>query len=274
MAVLTERIRRPAVAGYFYPADAASLREAVRSRLPPECEAQRAVGLVVPHGSYAQCGRVLGAGWAAVEIPRRVVVLSPSHTPAGAVWSVAAPGAWRTPLGEVPVDAAAVDYLRWAYPGLGLDEEGQRGEHAIEVHLPFLQMLGPPQLTLTPITAPDERAATCAAVAEALVRFVRSSHEPVLLVASSDLSQFEPAARGRLVDGSLLGALCALETVRLRQVAESSEAVVCGLGAVSCVVEAARALGAQRGRLVASGGSEDAGGDPGSRTGYAAVVVA
>ena len=76
------------------------------------------------------------------------------------------------------------------------------------------------------------------------------------------------------VDESLLGGLCALETVRLRQVAESSEAVLCGLGAVSCVVEAARALGARWGRLVASGGSEEAGGDPGSRTGYAAVVVA
>lgn len=274
MAVLTERIRRPAVAGYFYPGEPASLREAVRGCLPPECRAQRAFALIVPHGSYAQCGRVLGAGWAAVKIPRRVVVLSPSHTPAGASWSLAAPGIWRTPLGEVPVDAAAVEFLRSACPELGLDEEGQRGEHAIEVHLPFLQMLGPPQLTLTPITAPDERAATCAAVAAALARFVRSSDEPVLLVASSDLSHFEPSERGRLIDESLIGGLCALETVRLRQVAESSEAVLCGLGAVSCVVEAARALGARRGRLIASGGSEEAGGDPGSRTGYAAVVVA
>jgi AmmeMemoRadiSam system protein B len=274
MAVLSERIRRPAVAGYFYPGDAAALRDAVRASRGAPQEPQAACAVIVPHGSYAQCGMVLGATWAAVRIPRRVVLLGPAQTPAAGGWRVPLPGAWRTPLGQVPIDEAAVESLRSWCPELTLDERCHHGEHAAEVHLPFLQVLGPSDLAVTPIIAGDEHAVTCAAVAEALARLVRESHEPILLAASSDLSQFEACERGRAIDQALIEAACGLESVRLRQAVEASETAMCGLGAVSCVLEASRILGAGRGRLIAHRGSDETGGDPGSRTGYAGIVVA
>jgi hypothetical protein len=274
MAVLSERVRRPAVAGYWYPQAPEALRQAVREATAGAGPARAARALIAPHGSLTHCGPILGATWAGVRIPRRVVLVGPAHTPAAAAWSLAAAAAWRTPLGAVSADREAIERLRSACPELRMDEACHRGEHAIEVHLPFLQVLGPDDLAITPVLAADERVDVCAALAQALAALVHSSSEPMLLVASSDLSHFEPAERGRAIDEELIRAMCRLESVALRQVVEVSETVMCGVGAVSCVLDAARALGATGGSVIARGASAQRGGDPGSSTGYAGMLIA
>ena len=266
-------IRRPAVAGYYYPAEPEALREAIDAACGPVDRPLRTRAVIVPHDSYRRCGGVLGTTLSQLIIPRRCVVLGPSHTGSWIRWSVMADGAYRTPLGEVPVDDAGVEWLRMRCPFLERDAWGQRGEHAIEVLVPFLQRLGPTGLTLVPIIMGPEDRGEITRLGAALAELVATSTEDILLIASSDFSQYATRDLAERQDRALLEAVCALDGDRVLAMAGEGETRLCGAGAVACVLEAARASGANRGALTRYGTSADANGDPHSVSGYAGVII-
>ena len=267
-------IRRPAVAGYYYPADPERLRSAV-DRLAPFSSLRRDVrAMILPHGSFMQAGRVMGAAFAGATIPRRCIVVGPSHTGSWIRWGVMASGAYQTPLGEIPIDQEGAEALRRRCPFLEADRWVQRGEHAIEVLLPFLQRLGPEDLSLLPIIVGEEDAERCAQLGQALAQLIRMSEEPALLIASSDLSQYQSQPDGQAKDRRLIERLCALDAPGLLQAVQEEQITMCGAGAAACVLDAARALGAARGTAVAYATSAQAGGDPDSATGYAGILIA
>ena len=266
-------IRRPAVAGYFYPADAAALRDQVDA-LTRTSEARAAArAVIVPHGSYRHAGSVIGATLGRVTVPRRCIVLGPSHTGALTGWSVMAGGAYRTPLGDVPVDEACAAALCARCRFLAPDAWAHRGEHAIEVLIPFLQRLGPADLTVTPIIVGSEDGGELRPFAQALAQVIRMQEEDVLLIGSSDLSHYETKARGAIHDRALSQALCTLDSGALARYLEASGVVMCGYGAAVCVLEAAKGLGAREASLAAYSTNADAGGDPDSVIGYAGFVI-
>ena len=120
-------IRRPAVAGYFYPADPEALRAQVdafsRRGAPP----MPARAVVVPHGSYRHSGAIAGSTLGQIAIPRRCVIVGPSHSGSWNPWSLLLEGAYRTPLGDVPIDTDGAEALRSRCPFLEPDAWGQRG---------------------------------------------------------------------------------------------------------------------------------------------------
>ena len=267
-------IRRPAVAGYYYPAEPAALRQAIDAVTATSAPPGLARATVVPHGSYRHAGRVAGAAWSRVAIPRRCIILGPSHTESWMPWSLMERGAYRTPLGDVPIDEACADALRARAPFLEPDAWTQRGEHAIEVIVPFLQQLGPPDLAIAPIVMgatadPDE----IAALATAIAQVVRMHEERVLLVASSDLSHYEPLTVGMRQDRELIAAISRLDGRALIDRVREEGIRMCGAHAVACVLEAARALGSSEASLAAYGTSAEAGGDPSSVIGYAGLII-
>ena len=182
-------------------------------------------------------------------------------------------GAYRTPLGEVPIDESCAVALRTRCSFLAQDDSAQMGEHAIEVLLPFLQRRAPDDLSIVPLITSSEDVEECHRVAVALAQVVRMQEEPVLLIASTDLSHYEPLERAAVQDHSLIEAIRSLETDRLLNLMRDQGIRMCGVGAVICVLEAAKALGAQGGTLAAYGTSADAGGDPHSTIGYAGMVI-
>src|SRR5271157_58908 len=141
-------VRQPAVAGRFYPANAQHLRAEVETyttapaRASAESEAKiHAVGCVVPHAGYVYSGHVAGAVYRRLDLPRRLVILCPNHTGVGEPLAIMSEGAWHTPLGDVPIDEAMANELRSRMSLLAEDQEAHRFEHALEVQLPFLQVL-------------------------------------------------------------------------------------------------------------------------------------
>ena len=201
--------RLPAVSGRFYPSDPIELRAVVatlladaRMRRPPSPLAERgsgdevAVGVIAPHAGYIYSGPTAAAAFARVTIPALVVILAPNHT---GVWdadggvSLWEAGAFRTPLGEVPIDTSFSDALLAASPLVGVDHDAHRGEHAIEVELPFLQLVRP-DVRIVPLVIAWDAWPQARALGEALAQLVRSAGEPVLLLASSDMNHYEPAA--------------------------------------------------------------------------------
>ena len=209
---MAKRIREPAVAGFFYPDDADALREEVRAclaagrrRLRDTQEAPKA--LIVPHAGYVYSGPIAGTAYAAIapiaERIERVVLLGPSHRVAFRGLALSSADAFRTPLGDVPLDgagAAALAELRQ----VDVYDAAHAEEHSLEVQLPFLQVaLG--RFVLLPIVAGDATPAEVAEVIEA-----SWGGPETLLVVSSDLSHYYDYATAASLDRATSAAIEAL----------------------------------------------------------------
>ena len=272
--MMTARIRRPAVAGYYYPADPIRLRQTI-DELMPDAPAARdvATAVILPHGSYRHAGTILAATIGQIRIPRRCILLGPSHTGSWMPWSLMTDGAYRTPLGEIPIDAACAEALRQRCPFLEGDAWAQRGEHAIEVLLPWLQHHGPSDLAIVPIVMGTGSRKEITQLAVALAQVIRMQEEPVLLIASADLSHYEPHERIVEQDRALIETMAELKGSRVFEHLDAHDVVMCGAGAVACILDASVALGATRATLAKYGTSAEAGGDPYAAVGYAGVII-
>jgi MEMO1 family protein len=185
------KVRLPAVAGAFYPADADALRasvdELLASATPPPV-ARRPDALVVPHAGYVYSGPVAATAYAALAPWRneisRVVLLGPAHRIALRGLALPSVDAFRTPLGDVMIDdagrASLVDV-----PGVVIDDLPHALEHSVEVHLPFLQRLLD-AFTIVPFVVGSTDAPS---VANVLDGFWDAKDS--LVVVSTDLSHYE-----------------------------------------------------------------------------------
>lgn len=268
---LIKRLRRPAVAGLFYLKDAHALRETVKRVSAFSGPKVSSRGVIVPHGGLHQAGQVIGQTLGRVKIPRRCIILGPNHTGSGDPWSVMTNGAYSTPLGEVPVDEQMAERLLEACPLLQADDLGHRGEHSIEVLLPFLRQLGPLDIMITPIVIRSENPRECNTAAEAIAACAQPMHEPVLIIASADLAHYEPRDVVQKKDALVIEAITALHGHVVQHNFKQMHS--CGFASISCLLNAAQRMGATGGQLVQYGTSADAGGDPNSATGYAGIII-
>ncbi|RZU47856.1 hypothetical protein EV700_0823 [Fluviicoccus keumensis] len=195
------RIREPAVAGRFYPADPAELRAALQAcferagPVRPGAPCPRA--LIVPHAGYAYSGVAAATAFATLREHRaliwRVVLLGPSHQTAFKGLALSRAESYRTPLGDIHLDTSSTRRLQ-TLPGVHLLEAAHLYEHSLEVQLPFLQtVLG--EFTLLPIVVGDADPAEVAAVLDAF-----GDDEGTLFVISSDLSHYLDDAAAKILD--------------------------------------------------------------------------
>ena len=270
-------MRAPAVSGRFYPDDRATLEREVRELLAgaeaPEAAPARAA--VAPHAGYRYSGVTAAHVFARLELPRVVVVLAPNHTgacraPGGAsLWE---DGAFRTPLGDAPVDGALAAALLDACPLVGVDHEAHLREHAVEVEIPFLQIRRP-DVAIVPLVLAWDRWDHARTLGEALAALVRRWPEPVLLLASSDLNHYEPAAVSERKDAHALEAVRALDGEELLARCRRERITMCGRAPTAAVLAAARALGAARGEVVDYRHSGWVGTGDATVVGYGGVVI-
>jgi len=193
-------VRPPAVAGRFYPGNAAALAQVIRDFLRDAPTPPRAAkGIIAPHAGYIYSGAIAATAYAhlaprAAEI-RRVLLLGPAHRVY--VEGLALPGAGRlaTPLGEIEVDAELARELA-ALPCVSRSPEAHALEHSLEVHLPFIQVLLP-QAKVVPLVVGDARPAQVADV----LRAGWGGPETAIVI-SSDMSHFHPYAEAARIDAA------------------------------------------------------------------------
>jgi hypothetical protein len=268
--------RRPAVAGMFYPREAPVLREMVDGLLAAvDGSPSPARGAITPHAGLVYSGQCAAHVFARIALPSVVVVVAPNHTgrgtaPRGAsVWTR---GAFATPLGEVPIAEALADALLARCTLTADDRVAHAGEHAIEVELPFLQALRP-DVTLLPIVIGWDEWRYAEQLATDLAGLVRDWPQPVLLLASSDMTHYESAVRARTKDQKALEAVGRLDGRGLLDVCRRERITMCGRGPAAVVLEACRQLGATTAEVVDYRNSGDVTGDDASVVAYAGVVV-
>jgi AmmeMemoRadiSam system protein B len=193
-------VRPPAVADFFYPGDPARLRDMVDRLLAqaPLTDAPRdAKSYIVPHAGYIYSGIVAAAAYGLMQRsglkPRRVVVIGPSHRVYLRGIALPEAGAFRTPLGDIPVDTEARRTLLERGDVIVSDVPHAQ-EHSLEVQLPFLQRLFD-EFELVPLVV---GAADAGHVASVLATV--ADDESTLLLASSDLSHYLTYEQARRVD--------------------------------------------------------------------------
>ena len=279
---MTTAVRQPAVAGRFYPGNAQHLRTEVETFITPRATAGQkavetetkipAVGCVVPHAGYMYSGAVAGAVYRRLELPRRYVILCPNHTGMGESLAIMSRGAWHTPLGDVPVDADLAEALKAAAPLLSEDQAAHRFEHALEVQLPFLQVLRP-GFRFVPITVGTANFEALSALGIAIGDLLPNLSEPALVIASSDMNHYESDAVTRVKDGRAIDQLLALDPRGLYDTVREGNISMCGYGPATIMLTAARKMGATRAELIRYATSGDVSGDRDMVVGYAGIAV-
>ncbi|MGA2980355.1 MAG: AmmeMemoRadiSam system protein B [Terriglobales bacterium] len=291
---MTSAVRAPAVAGRFYPGRAEELLRDVReytslgkTSLDTRAKTGRiaAIGCVAPHAGYIYSGGVAGAVYSRLEIPEHCVILCPNHTGKGRPLAVMANTTWQTPLGEIAADVGLGSRLLRRFPALQEDSAAHRGEHAIEVQLPFLQARQP-ELNIVPIVVGTSDFDVLRGLGEALADVI-SAHqekdredeqegdgkEKVLIIASSDMNHYESDAVTRVKDRKAIERVLAMDARGLWEVVLNEDISMCGFGPTIVMLTAAKLLGATSATLIKYATSGEVSGDYDSVVGYAGIIV-
>jgi MEMO1 family protein len=272
---MTGAIRAPAVAGQFYPADVAELDALLAGCLQDvPREGRRCRAAIVPHAGLVYSGRTAAAVFARLLIPPVVVILAPNHTgrlasPGASVWDH---GSFLTPLGPVAVESAFAGQLVAGCDLARSDVLAHRLEHAVEVELPFLQRLAP-GTSIVPIVLAWDDWERSRRLAQVLARLVLSWPAGVLLLASSDMTHYEPAGEAARKDRLALAAIERLDGAGLLETCRRHGITMCGRAPAATVLEAARELGATGAELVDYRHSGLVSGDDTSVVSYAGVLI-
>ena len=266
-------LRLPAVAGQFYPANPQELTHLIRkfTATDPAAEKVRVGACLVPHAGYIYSGGVAGAVFSRIRLPKKIVVLGVRHSPPGADLAILSEGAWRTPLGDAPVDAGLAWCVKDACQRLHEDSEAHSREHSLEVELPFLQVLDP-GFEFVPVAVGTLRYADLRELGMALARVIQESGEEILIVTSSDMNHYEEDDVTRVKDAKAIEKMVALDAPGLYDVCREERISMCGLGPAVAMLTAMKVLGAERGELVRYATSGDVSGDRDSVVGYAGMI--
>ena len=271
-------MRQPAVAGHFYPAEPAQLREEVGrllGRADPQAggrAAPPALALLVPHAGYLYSGRVAGATYASAALPGSLVILCPNHTGRGRPMAICSRGGWLTPLGPAAIHERLADLVLSHCEEVEVDDAAHRGEHSLEVQIPFLQVsLG--TFSFVPLCVGTEDLAALLRLGAGLGRALKEAREPVGLILSSDMSHYVTAQQARAKDMMAIERILALDPEGLHRVVRQHDITMCGYAPAVAGLAAANAAGASHARLVAYASSGDASGDYERVVGYAGVTI-
>jgi AmmeMemoRadiSam system protein B len=267
-------VRAPAVAGRFYPDQPNLLAEQVASycAAPAASVRRKAVACLVPHAGYRYSGHVAGAVYARLELPRHFLLLGPRHYPRGEAQAILSEGSWQTPLGRAEIDTALATELKRSCGALVEDGVAHRDEHALEVQLPFLQVLAG-DFRFVPIALGTRDYGALESLGQAIAAVLAKRAEPVLIVASSDMNHYESGEITYRKDRTALQRVLALDPRGLYDVVRREAITMCGVGATISVLTAARLLGAARVELARYATSGDVTGDHREVVGYAGCIV-
>jgi MEMO1 family protein len=299
-------VRSPAVAGYFYPLDRSQLLRAIGGafgnekigpgvRFPenlkkevPQENDPKFYSYIVPHAGYEYSGPVAAHSYLQIAKKVRidsqrltVIILGPNHNGIGSGVALSPSKKWSTPLGNVNVNTDFSEKLSAASDIIDVDAHAHSQEHSIEVQLPFLIAISgaqTPSFRIVPVSLMLQDSETSKDLASAISEVMSSpeqSRETFLLLASSDLTHYEPQKTASEKDSKLIEKICSLDTGSYYSVLERYNVTACGYGAIATAMQVCKSLErATKPALLKYATSGDVTGDYSSVVGYPAVQLA
>lgn len=268
----TTLVRRPAVAGQFYPSEPEELRETVDAYLDTahvESAPDRVVTIVSPHAGYIYSGPTAGHAFARVrgKRPKRVVLIGCSHRYAIDTASVFTSGEFKTPIGSFPIDEPFARELAEVTESVSI--EPHLPEHSLEVQLPFLaRAVG--FVPIVPVLFGSPAGPWHAKMGESLAHMLDESD---LVVASTDLSHYLSEQQANEIDHRSIDAVLARDWRAYARRIRDRSCAMCGAAAVTAAMSCATALDANEWNLLDYRTSGAASGDYRRVVGYAAISM-
>ena len=256
--------RAPAVAGYFYDADASRLRDHVNQLLGAEIteSAPLPEALIVPHAGYVYSGLTAAAAYRCLQQNpdrvQRVLLIGPAHRVHVAGMAIPSVDKFATPLGEVELDREALARMA-NHDAVEISDEAHRQEHCLEVQLPFLQSVLN-QFKLIPVLVGGADASSVARIIDAC-----GSDASTLVVISSDLSHFLDYKTAQETDSATCQRILDKATDLVGEQA-------CGARAINGLMASTLGRGLDI-RLLSQCNSGDTAGDRGRVVGYGAFAL-
>ncbi len=253
-------MRPMAAAGRFYPSDEGELEEMVKKFLGNVETDRQMTNVVAPHAGYPYSGQTAAYSYGKLIKADIYVIVGPCHYNATSQ-PAATDQDWQTPLGPVEVDERFIDLLE----GVVVDDRPHARDHAIEVQLPFLQVIDR-DFSVVPLAFGQQDLQEAKKLARNLDSAADKIEEEVAVVASSDLTHFQPDDRLREMDEEIYNKILSMEPDEFyRQAAQGS---VCGFGPI---VTAMLSRAVTRAELLDYSTSADATGDKSSAVGYVSI---
>lgn len=272
-AAAGQDLRPAAVAGRFYPADAAELSKMIDGFLGNmDGKKKKVPAVMVPHAGLMYSGRIAGEVFSQIHIPDTVIIVGPKHTRLGVEWAVAPHRAWSIPGAELQSDPELAKALCAAIPGLQLDAAAHQAEHGIEVELPFIAKLNP-RAKVVGITIGGGDWDRCRAFATGLAKVLSNRQGETLLVISSDMNHYAADEENRRLDEVAMTALEGLDAENVLQTVVGHGISMCGVLPAVMIMEAVKqTAGLKKATRVDYATSADVSGDKSRVVGYCGML--
>lgn len=269
-----DTVRPPAVAGMFYPSDERKLKDEIRLLLDAAGSEEipgSVSAIVVPHAGYIYSGKTAAYAYNMIRNKsyETVIVISPSHREYFPGVSVYSGDAYKTPLGTIPVNKKMREELTRDAKLIFQGVEGHRQEHALEVQLPFLQMVLK-NFDILPIVIGDQKEPFLNELSDRLAKVV---NDKTLIVASSDLSHFHTKQEADRLDSVVEKRISQFDYKTLLRDLNNNNCEACGGGPIVAAMRTADLLNVRKVKVLNRSDSGDVTGDNSEVVGYLSAVI-
>ncbi len=264
--------REPVVAGQFYPGVKANLERTLSTLIDKKRKPEKAIGAMSPHAGYVYSGAVAGKVFSALAPKELFIIIGPNHTGTGKPFSVYVDGSWKTPLGSVEVDKKFAEYLINNSKLFEADEAAHAYEHSIEVQIPFLQYTTS-NFKILPLCIAGLNINELKGAGGEIAKAVRELKRDVTIIASSDMTHYEPQKIAKEKDMQAISAILRMDEDELSKKVRDLNISMCGVAPVIITLNASKAIGAKEAKLIDYKTSADTSGDYTSVVGYGGIII-
>ena len=273
------KVRKPVVAGMFYPSDPHELRRVVNGYIGNVEKTRidgRIVALISPHAGYMYSGRVAAYAYKLVEGMDfdYVIVIGPSHRVDFVGASIYDGEGYETPLGIVPIDRELSRRIGQQSKIIEYLPQAHTQEHSLEVQLPFLQSVLKGFTLIPMVMGPTWNFDVCGQLSQAIIRSIKGKR--ALIIASTDLTHSYSYRQVVAQDEILARHVGQFDITGLEEDLRKGRCQACGGGPMLVAMMVAQGLGANEGKVLRLTNSGDVTGkkSPGNYVvGYMAAVL-
>jgi len=261
-------IRQAIYAGTWYPVE----KKEIERYLDLKAEKSDAICCICPHAGWLYSGKIAGMVYSRIASCESYVLIGPNHTGHGVESSVFNSGSWQMLAGEVEIDETLANNILQNSEFLQPDTKAHINEHSLEVQLPFIQYFNP-HAKIVPIILRTGYIEVCKDIGRAIYTAIKGSAKKVLIVASTDMTHYEPHDLAKKKDKLAIDEILALNADGVFGTVQKYGISMCGYVPVTVAIIAARGLSATSCKLIKYATSGDVSGDYDAVVGYAGFII-
>ncbi len=234
--LLLHYMRKPIVAGQFYPADKTELREQIKSYIKQDGKVKDVRAAIVPHAGYVFSGKCAARVYSVLPEAETYIIIGVNHSGFGENIALSLED-FETPLGIVNNDIKLGEEILEQL-NIQEDNEAHKYEHSIEVQLPFLQETQE-NFKIISIILKNYTLSICKKLAKAIYEAGKRLKRKIILIASSDFTHAGPAygfsGKAKKLDRDAINEILKLDTKKFLE--KANKTTICGAGPITTIIE-------------------------------------